>query len=59
MPVWLISFFFAVGVTGFVYAKLVKMNGNPSVQRDLIGAGVAGVMIYIVVFTLLKFVFNF
>jgi hypothetical protein len=59
MPSWLISFLFAVGVTGFVYTKLVRATGHSSLRQDLGGACIAGVLTFIFIWTLLKFVFNF
>ena len=59
MSNWLIALFFAIGVTGWVYTKLVRSNGNASPKQDIGGAALAGVIAFVFLFTLLKFVLNF
>jgi len=59
MSSWLTSFLFAVGVTGFVYVKLARATGNPTPRQNLASAAIAGALTFIVILTLLKYVFNF
>jgi hypothetical protein len=59
MPSWIISLLFATGVATWIYTKLAKANGNASPQSNLVIAGVAGLVIFIVFFTLLKVVLGF
>jgi hypothetical protein len=59
MTPWLISLFFAAGVSAFVYAKLTQANGNPDPKQNYIATGIVGLLVYIVFFTLIKFVLNF
>jgi hypothetical protein len=55
----MIAFFFGLGTAGFAYTKLVRANGNPSPSQDLGGAAVAGLVAFVFIFTLLKYVLNF
>jgi hypothetical protein len=59
MPSWMISLFFAAGVTGWLYTQLVHRTGNFSPKQTYGGALVGGVLTYLFIFTLLKYVFNF
>ena len=59
MPAWMISIFFAVGVTGWVFTKVAHNTGNYSPKVTYGGALLGGIVTYIFIFTLLKFVFNF
>jgi len=59
MSVWLISLFFAIGLTAFVYAKLTRAHGNADPRQGLAASAIAGVIGFIVIFTLFKFVFGF
>ena len=54
MSDWVVSLFFGVGVSGWAYAKLVHANGNPTPYQDLGGAAIAGVLAFVVFFTILK-----
>jgi hypothetical protein len=56
MSNWLISLFFADGVAGWSYTKLVRSNGNPTPYQDMIAAGVAGLVAFVFLFTLLKYI---
>lgn len=53
-----ISLLFGVGVAGFAYSRLARQTGNPNPRSSLIMAGVVGVIAFIVLYTLLKLVFN-
>ena len=59
MSPWIIAGLVGVGTAGFIYAQLVRANGNPTPGMDLGAAAVAGIMIFIVIYTLLKYVLNF
>lgn len=59
MQPWFIAFLFGLGVAGWVYTKLVRANGNPSPLNDLIGAGVAGLVAFIFLFTFLRYIVHF
>ncbi len=59
MPVWVISLLGAVGFAAFIFAKLGRATGNSSHKQSLIGAGLGGLAVFIFLFTLFKFVFNF
>jgi hypothetical protein len=47
------AFIFAVGLGTWVYGKLVRSTNSS--QNSLIGGGIAAVVGFIVVFTLLKY----
>lgn len=53
-----ISFLFAIGVAGWVYAKLARRTGGGNQQNAFIGAAAAGILGFIFFFTLLKFVLH-
>lgn len=55
----MISFFFALGVAGWSYTKLVRANGNPTPVQDLGGAAIAGVLAFVFLYTLLTYVLHF
>lgn len=59
MPTWLLSLLVGIGFATWAYAKLAKMNGNANPGNNMIMAGVAGAIIFLVLFSLLKMVFNF
>lgn len=59
MPTWLLSLILAVGVTTWAYNKLAKENGNASPQSNFTLAAVAGAVVFIVIFSLLKLVLGF
>jgi hypothetical protein len=54
----LISLMFGAGVAAFVWSYLARITGNAKVSSVLIGAGFVGVAAFIVLYTILKFVFN-
>ena len=54
----LVSLMFGVGVGAFAWAYLVHLTGNARAGSVLIGAGFAGVAAFIVLYTILKFIFN-
>ena len=59
MSGWMISMFFAIGVTGWVYAKLARRTGNYSPKVTYGGALLAGVVAFIFVYTMFRFVLGF
>lgn len=59
MSALMISFFFGLGLSGFVYAKLARANGNGDSKQNMIAAVIAGALAFIVIFTLCKYIFNF
>lgn len=50
------SFIFAVGFAAWVYNKM--MHTTNSQHSSLVGASVSGVISFIVIFTLLKFILH-
>jgi len=48
-----------IAATTWIYVKLAKYNGNANPGQNFILAGVAGFVVFLVIFTLLKFTFNF
>ncbi|MEO6513772.1 MAG: hypothetical protein ABIR37_03720 [Candidatus Saccharimonadales bacterium] len=58
MSAFLISLLFAAGAGTWIYTKLGRRTGGGNQQGAFIGAGVAAVLIFLFVFTLLKFVLN-
>jgi len=58
MSNFMIALFFGLGVGGFVYSKLVRSNGNPTPYQNLSAAAIAGVLAFVFLFTLLKFVLD-
>ena len=59
MSVGLISFLGSIGFAGFIFAQLTRATGNSSVRQSVIVAVIAGILAYIVFYTLLKFVLGF
>lgn len=55
MPHELIAFLAGVGVAGWVYAKFSRSTGG-NTRSSLLGAGLVGVVVFIVVFTLVKMI---
>ncbi len=47
------AFMFAVGIGTWVYSKLMRSTNNT--QNSLIGAAITGVVGFIVIFTVLKY----
>jgi hypothetical protein len=59
MPSWLLSLILAVGVTAWAYNKLAHANGNASPQSNFMLAAIGGVVVFLVIFSLLKLVLGF
>ncbi|MDB5181997.1 MAG: hypothetical protein JWP13_760 [Candidatus Saccharibacteria bacterium] len=59
MPTWLLSLILAVGVTAWSYNKLARANGNASPQSNFALAALAGAIMFLVIFSLLKLVLGF
>lgn len=55
----LIALFCGIGVAAWAYVKLAKLNGNANPASNMVIAGVGGVAIFFVLFTLLKMVLHF
>ena len=58
MSALLISLLFAAGAGTWVYTKLGRRTGGGNQQGAFIGAGVAAVLIFLFVFTFLKFILD-
>jgi len=52
----LISFFFSVGATTWLYTKLQRNSGN-NTKQSVIAASIAGVVMFFVVFSILSLIF--
>jgi hypothetical protein len=52
----MICAFFAVGSAGWLYSVLVRSNGNAVPSQNYAGAAIGGVVVFILMFTLLKYV---
>jgi len=59
MPSWIIALLFGISIGTWAYTKLVHANGNPTPGPDLAGGAIVGFIAFVVLFTLMKFVFNF
>ena len=59
MPNWLIALFFSAGASGWIYVKLVRSNGDPTPGRDLIAATIAGVFIFLVLWSFMELILDF
>lgn len=55
----MICLFFAAGVSGFVFTKLVRMTGNADPRQTYIGTAIAGILTFVFLYTLLKYMFHF
>lgn len=58
MPSWIIALLVSIGVTTWAYTKLAKLNGNAEPKSNFMIAAAGGAVIFVVMFTLLKFVLN-
>ena len=56
---FLYSLFFAAAAGMWGYTQLAKRNGNASPSSNALAAGVFGVIVLFVIFTLIQFVFHF
>lgn len=59
MPSWLVALFLSIGATAWIYNKLARANGNANPQSNLIMALIAGAIIWLVMFTLMRMILNF
>lgn len=59
MSSWLLAFLFGLGVGTWTYLKLAHSNGNANPQSNMMLGALAGVIVYLFVFSLLKLVLNF
>ena len=59
MSNWLIAFFFGAGVAGWAYTMLARTTGNSVPSQTFGGAAIAGVLAFVFLFTLLKYVLGF
>lgn len=59
MSAFLIALLFAVGASAWIYTTLGRRTGGGNQQNAFIGAAVAAVLIFLFVFTFLKYVLNF
>jgi len=50
-----IAFLMAIGTAAWVYSKFQRSTGG-NTQNALIGAGVVGVIVFVLVFSLLNFI---
>lgn len=55
MSAWIISLFFAVGVSTWVYTKFMRKSGNNS-QSSLIATSVIGVVAFIAMMIILSMI---
>lgn len=58
MSAFLIALLFAAGAATWIYTKLGRRTGGGNQQNAFIGAAVAGVLIFLFVFTFLKYILN-
>jgi hypothetical protein len=58
MSAFITSLLFAIGVAGWVWSKVGQRTGNADPKSIYLTAGGAGVLAFVVFFTLLKFVLN-
>ena len=49
----------AIGAAAYVWSFMAKSTGNARPVNTLIGAGGAGFVVFLVLLTLIKLVFNF
>jgi len=59
MPGWIVALILAIGATAWLYNKLAQTNGNADPKSNFIIAGIAGFVIFLVMLSVMKFVFNF
>jgi hypothetical protein len=58
MSAFLIALLFAAGAGTWIYTKFGRRTGGGNQQNAFIGAGVAAALIFLFVFTFLKYVLN-
>lgn len=58
MSALVIALLFAAGSSTWIYTKLGRRTGGGNQQGAFMGAGVAAVLIFLFVFTFLKYVLN-
>jgi hypothetical protein len=59
MPSWIIALLVGLAVTAWSYTKLAHANGNPDPKANFLGACLAGFVMFVFIFSLLKLVFDF
>jgi hypothetical protein len=52
----MIALFFAAGTAGWLYTVLVRSNGNAVPAQNYAGASIGGVVVFVLIFTLMKYV---
>ena len=59
MSTVVIALLFGVGVGAFAWTKLERLTGNASPRNTYLGAGFAGLVAFLFLLSLLKWVLNF
>jgi hypothetical protein len=58
MSDFLVAIFFGAGVGGWAYTQLARRSGNANPGSTVVSAAGAGLVAFIFIFTLMKFVLN-
>lgn len=56
MGSFLIALLFGLSIGTWIYTKMARQSGYGNAKSALLGAGVAGLGVFLVLFTLFKFV---
>ncbi len=56
---FLTSLFLGLGIAGFVYGKVARSTGNSMQGQTFAIAGIAGGLVFVVLYCTLRFVFHF
>ena len=59
MSAFFIALLVGIAMTAWSYAKLAHLNGNANPGSNLALAATAGFVVFLILFTLLKFTFGF
>lgn len=58
MSAFVVSLLFAFGASGFIWTKIGHRTGNADPKSVLMTTAVVGVIVFVVFFTMMKFVLN-
>lgn len=58
MSAFMISLFFAAGASGWVYTKFYNKTGGGNQKSVIIGTALSGVVLFFVIFSVLKWVLH-
>lgn len=59
MPVFVIALVLGFGAGGWLFFQLNRRTGDANSNTNVVGAGIVAVIVFIFVYTLLKYVLHF